>query len=84
MPDTESVVLSVSDTGTGIDAEVIKRIFEPFFTTKEVGKGTGQGLAIAHAVVVEKHRGTITFETEEKQGTTFIIRLPLDIEQPEV
>ncbi len=74
----------IADTGTGIPEKIRSRIFDPFFTTKEVGKGTGQGLAIAHAVVVEKHRGTITFETEEKQGTTFIIRLPLDIEQPEV
>jgi signal transduction histidine kinase len=74
----------IADTGTGIPKKIRNRIFDPFFTTKEVGKGTGQGLAIAHAVVVEKHGGTITFETEEKQGTTFIILLPLDIEQPEV
>lgn len=74
----------IADTGTGIPEKIRSRIFDPFFTTKEVGKGTGQGLAIAHAVVVEKHGGTITFETEEKQGTRFIIRLPLDIEQPEV
>jgi signal transduction histidine kinase len=53
------------------------RIFDPFFTTKEVGKGTGQGLSISHNVVVEKHGGTITVETEEGVGTTFIIRLPL-------
>jgi PAS domain S-box-containing protein len=71
----------IADTGTGIPEQVRSRIFDPFFTTKEVGKGTGQGLAIAHAVVVEKHGGTITFETEEKHGTTFIIRLPLDREQ---
>jgi len=74
----------IADTGTGIPEKIRSRIFDPFFTTKEVGKGTGQGLAIAHAVVVEKHRGTITFETEEKQGTTFIIRLPLDREEQEV
>ncbi|MCK5119805.1 MAG: HAMP domain-containing histidine kinase, partial [Candidatus Latescibacteria bacterium] len=48
------------------------------FTTKEVGKGTGQGLAIAHNVVVEKHGGTITFETETGKGTTFVIRLPIE------
>ncbi len=53
------------------------RIFEPFFTTKGVGKGTGQGLAIARSVIVDKHRGTITFETEPGKGTTFIVRLPL-------
>lgn len=71
------VMLAVSDTGTGIPPEILPRVFEPFFTTKEVGKGTGQGLAIARSVVVDKHGGTITFETESGQGTTFIVRLPL-------
>jgi signal transduction histidine kinase len=52
------------------------RVFDPFFTTKEIGKGTGQGLAIARSVVVDKHRGTIHFETAEGRGTTFVIRLP--------
>ena len=69
----------ISDTGCGIPPEIRSRIFDPFFTTKEVGKGTGQGLAIAHAVVVGKHAGTIDFESEVAKGTTFIIRLPLDI-----
>lgn len=69
--------LRIADTGTGIPAAVRDRVFDPFFTTKEVGKGTGQGLAMAHTVVVEKHGGTITFETAEGRGTTFIIRLPL-------
>ncbi len=67
----------IQDTGTGIPAKDRDRIFDPFFTTKEVGKGTGQGLAIAHNVIVGKHGGAITFETEEGVGTTFIIRLPL-------
>ena len=53
------------------------RIFDPFFTTKEVGKGTGQGLAIARNVIVDKHGGTLRFETELGQGTTFYIRLPI-------
>lgn len=70
--------IRVSDTGTGIPEAVRGRIFTPFFTTKEVGRGTGQGLAIAHAVVVKKHGGTLGFETEEGKGTTFIIRLPID------
>lgn len=70
-------VLRISDTGAGIPVEVRSRIFDPFFTTKEVGKGTGQGLAISHTVIVEKHGGTISFETEIGRGTTFIIRLPL-------
>jgi signal transduction histidine kinase len=69
--------IRISDTGTGIPENIRARIFEPFFTTKEVGKGTGQGLAISHAMIVRKHAGTITFETEPGKGTTFIIRLPL-------
>ncbi|HYB21717.1 MAG TPA: ATP-binding protein, partial [Thermodesulfobacteriota bacterium] len=68
----------ISDTGTGIPEDIRTRIFDPFFTTKQVGKGTGQGLAIAHAVVVNKHGGSINLETEVGKGTTFIIRLPLD------
>lgn len=71
------VEIRVSDTGTGIPEEIRERIFDPFFTTKGVGRGTGQGLAIAHSVVVDKHGGTITFETEKGKGTIFIIRLPL-------
>ncbi len=69
--------IRIRDTGTGISAQVRDHIFEPFFTTKEVGVGTGQGLALAHAVIVNKHGGSLTFETEEGKGTTFIIRLPL-------
>lgn len=74
--DGEWVEIRIRDTGPGIPEKIRSRIFDPFFTTKEVGKGTGQGLAIAHAVVVEKHQGSITFETEVGRGTTFIIRLP--------
>jgi two-component system NtrC family sensor kinase len=67
----------VGDTGTGIPEHVRGRIFEPFFTTKGVGKGSGQGLAIARSVVVDKHGGTIAFETTPGRGTTFVVRLPL-------
>ena len=70
--------IRVSDTGCGIPEAIRPKIFDPFFTTKEVGKGTGQGLAIAHSVIVQKHRGTIHFESQTGKGTTFIIRLPLD------
>jgi signal transduction histidine kinase len=70
--------IRISDTGTGISEEDRSKVFDHFFTTKEVGKGTGQGLAIAYGVVVEKHKGTITLETEMGKGTTFIIRLPVD------
>jgi PAS domain S-box-containing protein len=69
--------IRVSDTGTGIPDSARGRIFEPFFTTKEVGRGTGQGLAISRSVVVDKHQGEIFFETEIGKGTTFVIRLPL-------
>jgi len=69
--------ITVRDTGTGIPEAARGKIFDPFFTTKEVGKGTGQGLAISYNAIVEKHGGTITFETELGRGTTFIIRLPI-------
>ena len=71
--------LRVRDDGTGIAPEIQDRVFDPFFTTKPVGQGTGQGLAIAYSVVVEKHGGTITFETEVGRGTTFVIRLPMTV-----
>jgi len=70
-------IIEVRDTGTGIPDSIRERVFDPFFTTKEVGKGTGQGLAISHTVVADKHNGSITFETEEGRGTTFRVSLPL-------
>ena len=73
----ESVEILVADTGCGMPAHIIPRIFDPFFTTKPIGKGTGQGLAIAYDVVVNKHGGTIGVESEAGVGTTFRIRLPL-------
>jgi PAS domain S-box-containing protein len=69
--------IRIADTGTGIPEEYRSRIFDPFFTTKEVGRGTGQGLAIAHSVITEKHGGTIEFTTEVGRGTQFIVRLPI-------
>ncbi len=69
--------IRIKDSGAGIPPEAQSKIFDPFFTTKEVGKGTGQGLAISHTVVVEKHHGQLDFETESGKGTTFIIRLPI-------
>jgi signal transduction histidine kinase len=73
----DQVEIAVSDSGNGIPPEVRSRIFDPFFTTKEVGRGTGQGLAIARNVIVDKHGGTLHFETETGKGTTFFIRLPI-------
>jgi PAS domain S-box-containing protein len=69
--------IRVNDNGPGIPEAILGKIFDPFFTTKEVGKGTGQGLALAHAMVVEKHGGSIDVESELGRGATFILRLPL-------
>ena len=70
--------IRVSDSGSGIPEEIRSKIFDPFFTTKKVGQGSGQGLAIAYDVIVNKHGGTITCETEVGKGTTFIICLPTE------
>lgn len=77
----DAIEIRVSDTGPGIPKNIKSRIFDPFFTTKEVGKGTGQGLAIARSVIVDKHNGTISCETEIGKGTTFTINLPLEDKQ---
>ena len=71
------VEIRVEDTGAGIPEEIRPRVFDLFFTTKEIGQGTGQGLALVHAIVVERHGGTIRLETELGVGTAFIIRLPV-------
>ena len=76
--DGDWVEVQIEDTGAGIPPEVQARIFEPFFTTKPVGKGTGQGLAIARSIIVEKHKGEITFRSAVGQGTTFYVRLPIE------
>ena len=73
----EWVRIDIADSGTGIPEALRERIFEPFFTTKPVGKGTGQGLAIARAIVVDRHGGSLTFESTTGKGTTFTIRLPI-------
>lgn len=78
IPRDQYVELCMTDTGTGIPANIRKKIFDPFFTTKEAGKGSGQGLAIARDVIVNKHGGTLDVESIEGEGATFIIRLPLD------
>ncbi len=76
--DQKSVEIQVADSGTGISKDILNKIFEPFFTTKDVGKGTGQGLAITRNVVVDKHDGTIDVQSEPGKGTVFTIRLPID------
>ncbi len=75
--DGDHVVIEVQDNGTGVPEELKKKVFDPFFTTKEVGKGTGQGLALAHRIVVERHGGELRLLTPEGGGTTFVIRLPI-------
>jgi signal transduction histidine kinase len=74
-------IVAISDDGTRIAPEIRTRVFDQFFTTKEVGRGTGQGLAIARRVVVEQHGGLVDFTSEIGKGTTFYVRLPLR-EQP--
>ena len=71
------VEIEISDSGCGIPLELQQKIFDPFFTTKDVGKGTGQGLAVVHQVIVEKHGGQIQVESKPGIGTTFLISLPL-------
>lgn len=73
----DQVEISIQDTGCGISPENIQKVFDPFFTTKEVGKGTGQGLAIAHDIIVDKHQGNITLDSEVGVGTTFTLKLPI-------
>lgn len=73
----EQVEVRISDTGSGIPEEIRNKIFDPFFTTKEVGRGTGQGLAIAYKAIVDHHKGSIDIESTPGEGTTFIIRLGL-------
>jgi PAS domain S-box-containing protein len=75
----DSVVqVDISDDGGGIPEHIRHKIFEQFFTTKEVGRGTGQGLALARQIIVDGHGGTLTFTSEVGKGTTFTLRLPID------
>ncbi len=73
------VIVEIQDTGTGIKKEHMESIFNPFFTTKEVGKGTGQGLTLSHSIITQKHNGRIRVESQEGEGTTFFIELPIEV-----
>ena len=75
--DGEHVTVSISDTGAGIPEDVLPKIFDPFCTTKEVGRGSGQGLALVRAIVQEGHGGTVVAASRPGSGSTFTIRLPI-------
>ena len=79
----KDVQIEIQDNGTGIPLSAQARIFDPFFTTKQVGDGTGQGLTICHDIVVQKHHGSIWFDTEIDVGTTFFIRIPIQFKSDE-
>ena len=72
-----SVLIEITDDGDGIPEIIQNSIFDPFFTTKDVGRGSGQGLAIARSVVVERHGGSLEFSTSPEHGTQFFVRIPL-------
>jgi len=75
--DGDWIEIDVQDTGTGIPEAIREKVFDLFFTTKKVGRGTGQGLAMARTIVVERHGGTIGFDTDVGRGTTFKVRMPI-------
>jgi PAS domain S-box-containing protein len=80
--DGTGVEIRIADNGCGMTPEVQARLFEPFFTTKEVGRGTGQGLSVVRAAVIDKHGGTLRFESKVGCGTTCILRLPVTAPPP--
>ncbi len=73
----DNIIIKITDNGVGMDEKTRQRVFDPFFTTKEVGQGTGQGLSLAYAVIVDQHEGEISVESTLGRGTTFIIKLPV-------
>jgi PAS domain S-box-containing protein len=75
--DGDAVIIRISDNGCGVPPENLSKLYDPFFTTKEVGRGTGQGLAITHSIVVDKHGGHIGVTSDVGTGTEFTLRLPV-------
>jgi PAS domain S-box-containing protein len=73
----DAVVIRISDNGCGIPSDNLAKVYDPFFTTKEVGRGTGQGLAITHSILVDKHGGDISVSSQVGIGTEFTLRLPI-------
>ena len=76
--ETNNIIISVKDNGNGIPKHVVEKIFQPFFTTKPTGEGTGLGLSMSYDIVTKGHGGELKVETVAGEGSTFIIRLPLD------
>lgn len=74
----DRIAIAISDNGPGMPEATQKRIFDPFFTTKPVGSGTGLGMSVSYQVIVEKHGGTITCESQPGQGTTIKIEIPIN------
>ncbi|MDP9432137.1 MAG: ATP-binding protein [Actinomycetota bacterium] len=74
----DNALVEISDTGVGISEEMRLKIFEPFFTTKDVGRGTGQGLALASAVVRDRHGGSIALDSTVGAGSTFTVSIPIE------
>lgn len=78
----DMIDIQIQDNGAGIPKHIQDKVFNLFFTTKPVGKGTGQGLSLAHSIIVDKHQGKLFFESEAGLGTTFHIQLPLHSPSP--
>ncbi|MCC3154228.1 ATP-binding protein [Hymenobacter sp. BT770] len=74
----QQVQIQVTDNGTGMPESVKQKIFQPFFTTKPTGEGTGLGLSLSHDIIAQGHGGTLTMESQEGEGTTFCIGLPVN------
>ena len=81
--DDNYVLVKIADNGPGIPESVKNRVFDPFFTTKPVGQGTGLGLSISHQIIVEKHHGNISCESETGEGTEFLIEIPVSLDKKE-
>lgn len=75
----DSLILEITDTGSGMDEETIDKIFEPFYTTKETGKGTGLGLAVSQSII-EEHQGSLYCKSKPGKGTSFIIQIPMHMD----
>lgn len=79
-----AVVIEIQDNGSGIPEKIKSRVYDPFFTTKVVGKGTGQGLYLSHQIIEKKHQGRLSFDSQEGEGTTFKIELPMGEKEEEI